>query len=86
MGPYAGVDFNLNLCPLQSRLQRIYPMPESTLTLAMPESTLPPQSRSLDLALTHSPVYLSQFVLHGMKPTKTEIYSTVLRYLAKRYS
>ncbi len=24
MGPYAGVDYNLNLCPLQSRLQRIY--------------------------------------------------------------
>jgi hypothetical protein len=24
MGPYAGVDYNLNLCPLQSRLQHIY--------------------------------------------------------------
>jgi hypothetical protein len=24
MGPYARVDFNLNLCPLQSRLQHIY--------------------------------------------------------------
>ncbi len=43
-GPYAGVDYNLALCPLQSRLQHIYlgsgqpyarvnvnPMPESTL-------------------------------------------------------
>jgi hypothetical protein len=50
MGPYAGVDFNLTLCPLEGRLQHIYcgqpyasvdlnPMPESTLTL-MPESTL----------------------------------------------
>jgi hypothetical protein len=24
MGPYAGVDCNLTLCPLQSRLQHIY--------------------------------------------------------------
>jgi hypothetical protein len=37
MGPYAGVDYNLTLCPLQSRLQNIYPglgnpMPESTLS------------------------------------------------------
>jgi hypothetical protein len=37
MGPYAGFDFNLTLCRLQSRLQHIYElgnsMPESTLTL-----------------------------------------------------
>ncbi len=43
MGPYAGVDYNLTLCPLQSRLQHIYdgqpyarvdlkPKPESTLS------------------------------------------------------
>ncbi len=43
MRPYAGVDYNLTLCPLQSRLQHIYhgqtyaridlnPMPESTLS------------------------------------------------------
>ena len=43
MGPYAGVDYNLTLVPLQSRLQHIYhgrpharvdpnPMPESTLS------------------------------------------------------
>ncbi len=51
MGPYAGVDYNLNLCPLQSRLQHIYPMPESTLTLAMPESTLPPSQGTLDWPL-----------------------------------
>jgi hypothetical protein len=24
MGPYSGVDYNLTLCPLQSRLQHIY--------------------------------------------------------------
>ncbi len=43
MGPYTGVDYNLTLCPLHSRLQHIYhgqpyarvdlnPMPESTLS------------------------------------------------------
>ncbi len=37
-GPFAGVDYNLTLCPLQSRLQHIYValathMPESTVTL-----------------------------------------------------
>jgi hypothetical protein len=43
MGPYAGVAYNLTLCPLHSRLQHIYheqpyarvdhnPMPESTLS------------------------------------------------------
>ncbi len=37
MGPNATVDYNLTLCPLQSRLQNIYctignPMPESTLS------------------------------------------------------
>jgi len=26
LGPYAGVDYNLTLCPLQSRIQHIYPM------------------------------------------------------------
>ncbi len=44
MGPYAGADYNLTLCPHQSRLEHIYhgqpyarvdlnPMPESTSTL-----------------------------------------------------
>ena len=36
MGPYAGVDYNLTLCPLQSRHSNTFtmrnPMPESTLT------------------------------------------------------
>jgi hypothetical protein len=43
MGPYAGVDYNLTFCPLQSQLQHIYhgqpnarvglnPMPESALS------------------------------------------------------
>jgi hypothetical protein len=44
MGSYAGVDFNLTLCPLQSRLQNIYHgQPYSIFHLnSMPESTLFP--------------------------------------------
>ncbi len=48
MGPYAGVYYNLTLCPLQSRLLHIYhgqPMPESTLTLC--QSCLHPPSQGL---------------------------------------
>jgi hypothetical protein len=44
VGPYAGVDYNLTLCPLQSRLQHIYngqPYARVDLNL-MPESTLSP--------------------------------------------
>ncbi len=59
MGSYAGVDYNLTLCPLQSRLQHIYngqpyarvdlnPMSESTLTEC--QSRLYPQSGTMDLA------------------------------------
>jgi hypothetical protein len=54
MGPNAGVDYNLNLCPLQSRLQLIFngrPYARVDLNpIAMPESTLHPQSGTLDLA------------------------------------
>jgi hypothetical protein len=38
MGPYAGADFHLTLCPLHSQLHHITmgnPMPESTLTLCL---------------------------------------------------
>jgi hypothetical protein len=48
MGPFAGVDYNLTLCPLQRRLLHIYhgqPMPESTLTLC--QSCLHPPSQGL---------------------------------------
>jgi hypothetical protein len=53
MGPNAGVDYDLTLCPLQSRLQHITlgnPMPESTLTLDMPEVDFIPQLGTLGLA------------------------------------
>ncbi len=61
--PYAGVDNNLTLCSLQSRLQHIYhrqpyarvdlnPMPESTLSLCQ-SRLYPPQSGTLDLASGH---------------------------------
>ena len=52
MGPYAGVDYNLTLCPLQSRLQHIYPglgnpMPQSTLSPSQGLRIWPLTSRSL---------------------------------------
>jgi hypothetical protein len=54
MGPCDGVDYNLTLCPLQRRLQlqHIYHgQPYARIDLnPMPESTLSPQSGTLDLA------------------------------------
>jgi hypothetical protein len=51
-GPYTGVDYYLTLCPLQSRLQNIYHgQPYAIVDLdPMPESTVSPQSGTLDLA------------------------------------
>jgi hypothetical protein len=47
MGPNARVDYNLTLCPLQSRLQQIYHgQPYARVDLhPMPESTLSPSQR-----------------------------------------
>jgi hypothetical protein len=47
MGPYAGVDYNLTLCPLQSQLQHIYHRrPYARIDLnPLPESTLSPSQR-----------------------------------------
>jgi hypothetical protein len=60
MGPYAGVDisYNLTLCTLQIRLQQIYHgQPYDRVYLnPMPESTLPPQSETLDVASGDSTV------------------------------
>ncbi len=61
MGPYAGADYNLTVCPLQSRLQHIYhgqpnarvdlnPMPGSILTLC--QGRLYPPVRDLALSPT----------------------------------
>jgi hypothetical protein len=52
MGPYAGVDYNLTLCPLQSRLKHIFHgQPYARVDLnPMSESTLSPQSETLDFA------------------------------------
>ncbi len=53
MEPYAGVDYNLALCPLQSRLQNIYreqpSLSESTLTLC--QSRLYPPVRDFGFCL-----------------------------------
>jgi hypothetical protein len=43
MGPYAGVDYNLTLCALQSRLQHIYQATHARVDFIH-------QSRTLDLA------------------------------------
>jgi hypothetical protein len=47
MGPYAGVDYILTLCPLKSRLQHIYQgQPYVKVDInTMPESTLFPSQR-----------------------------------------
>ncbi len=50
MAPYAGVDYNLTLCPLQSRLWQPYAGVDRKVHNPMPESTLSPQSGTLDLA------------------------------------
>ncbi len=52
MGSHAGADYSLTLCPLQSRLQRIYHgQPYARVDLnPMPESTFIPQPGTLDLA------------------------------------
>ncbi len=50
MAPYAGVDYNLTLCPLRSRLWQPYAGVDRKAHNPMPESTLSPQSGSLDFA------------------------------------
>jgi hypothetical protein len=42
MGPYAGADYNLTLCSLQSRLQHIYYGKARVDHSHMPESLYPP--------------------------------------------
>ncbi len=65
MGPYAGVDYSLTLCPLQSRLQHIYhehpyvtvdlnPIPESTLSPCQ-ELWIWPLATNPDLRSAESP-------------------------------
>ncbi len=52
MGPYAGVEYNVTLCRLRSRLQHIYRgQPYARVDLnPMPEVDFIPQSGTLDLA------------------------------------
>jgi hypothetical protein len=53
-GPYAGVDYNLTLCQLQSRLQHIYHgQPYARIDLnPLPESNLSPSQGRWILLLT----------------------------------
>jgi hypothetical protein len=50
MVPYAGDEYNLTLCQLQSRIQHIYHGPESTLTLC--QSRLYPPVRDFGFSLS----------------------------------
>jgi hypothetical protein len=55
MGPYAGVDYNLTLCPLQSRLQHIYHgKPYARVDFI-------PQSGTFDLASGHELFFCHRF-------------------------
>ncbi len=74
MGPYAGVDYNLNLCPLQGRLQYIYhgqpyarvdftTLCKSRLYNPIQESTLSP---TLDLASGSCAPDVTVCVTHGI--------------------
>jgi hypothetical protein len=63
MGPYAGDEYNLTLCPLQSRLQHIYhgqPYARVDLNPA-PESTLSP-SQGLRIWPLHATSTLDAFL------------------------
>jgi hypothetical protein len=53
MGPYDGVDYNLTLCPLQSRLQHIYHGQSLTLksTMTLCQSRLYPPVRDFGFGL-----------------------------------
>jgi hypothetical protein len=77
MGPYAGVDYNLTLCTLQSRLLTHLPWAtpchESTLTLSPCQSRLYPLSGTLDLASvnSHHPNALSTSRFHQLTYTQS---------------
>jgi hypothetical protein len=65
MEPYAGVDYNLTLCPLQNRLQHIYHGHWATLCQNRPEPyarvDFIPQSGTLDLGSVQY-IYISRHV------------------------
>jgi hypothetical protein len=58
VGPYAGVDYNLTLCPLQSRLQH----------LILRQSRLYPPFRDFGIGLRHWWQYIPE--VHGSKAEK----------------
>jgi hypothetical protein len=86
MGPYAGVDYNLTLCPLESRLQHTYhgnPMPESTLTLPMPESWIWPRV-SNDGSRLLIVLFISQWkrvIRKGTADVVPKYFNMVMRWL-----
>ncbi len=74
LGPYAGVDYNLTLCPLQSRLQHIYHgigqlMPESTLTLCQ-SRLYPPSQGHCILPLAIETLFSISILTNGIRVLK----------------
>ncbi len=66
IGPYVGVDYNLTLCPLHSRLQHIYrssPMTESTLTLCQSRLYSPVRNFAFGFKEIRYPLY---FIIHNI--------------------
>jgi hypothetical protein len=67
MGPYAGDDYNLTLCRLQSRLQDSTmrnPKPKSTLPYARVELSLSQVLRILPLYFEHPQPWLTKMLKH----------------------
>ncbi len=68
MGPYAGFNYNLTLCPLQSPLQHMYydnPKLASTLTLC--QSRLYPPVREFGFGLCYRPWVVIEIFLQNDK-------------------
>jgi hypothetical protein len=64
MRPYAGIDYNLTLYPLQNRLQLIT-MGARVDLKPMPESTVSPQSGTLGLASVSKSAFLPETLRIG---------------------
>jgi hypothetical protein len=74
MGPYAGVDnYKLTFCPLQSRLQHIYHGHARVDLNPMPETTLSPQSGTLNLASGFTGYLSHMITINNYEKWKTDM-------------
>jgi hypothetical protein len=85
MGPYAGVDFNLTICPLQSRLQQIYhgqpyarvdlnPMPGSILSHSQGLWIWPQECRLHQSSIKKAKEHSTISVLSILKKIRTSLF------------